>query len=89
MSKTVMNELIRELSAAHWACGAAKKSKQPFCIGCYAALSPAQRKALSRRVGQGYEEANASATHSLRRNREIGWLSGTAGWPSEDAAKHH
>jgi hypothetical protein len=66
MSKTVANELVRELSGAHCACGATKKSKQPFCSSCCATLSPTQRKALSQRVGEGYEEAYALAVHILR-----------------------
>jgi hypothetical protein len=68
-----VNKLIRELSGVQCACGAVKKSNQPFCVSCHAALSPGQRKALFRRVGEGYEEAYASAIHSLR---ELGRMDG-------------
>lgn len=52
-------------------CGAHKKPRQTFCIRCYRSLNASQKAALYRRVGEGYEEAHASALTTLRKNGRV------------------
>jgi hypothetical protein len=64
--------LIRELSSDRCFCGATKRPMQSFCRPCYSSLPPLLRKALYKRVGEGYEHAYDEAAAFLR-SRE-GWL---------------
>lgn len=58
-------EIIRELSGTTCHCGATKEKNQTFCKRCYFALEPGQRRALYRRVGNGYEQAYDAAVEAL------------------------
>src|SRR5579859_7574064 len=58
--------LIRELRGTVCRCGRTKNTMQTFCRACYFLLTPAQRKALYRHVGEGYEEAYADAERVLK-----------------------
>ncbi len=65
-----MNETafyIGELKGDGCQCGAKKKPGQPFCYRCYRTLPEEMRKALYRRVGNGYEQAYDAA---------VAWLTG-------------
>jgi len=49
------------------ACQGEKNERQTFCRKCYYRLTMATRKALYRRIGEGYEEAFAKAMNELSR----------------------
>jgi hypothetical protein len=57
---------VRELEGTRCYCGAKKQGNQSFCRDEYYALPPAQRQALYRRIGDGYEEAYKNAREYLR-----------------------
>ena len=61
----IVDELVRELSGPLCRCGARKVRGQTFCKPCYFALPPPLRVALYRGIGNGYEEAYASAVGTL------------------------
>ena len=52
-----MSQLARELIGTTCRCGNSKQTKQTFCRKCYYSLPPEMRRALYRRMGEGYEEA--------------------------------
>ena len=58
-------ELIAELQGTACRCGSTKRPKQTFCHTCYYSLSADTRRALYRRVGEGYEEAYDEAIREL------------------------
>jgi hypothetical protein len=58
-------ELIAELRGSTCPCGEAKEPWHTFCRRCYYKLSPAQRKALYKKIGDGYEDAYADAMLTL------------------------
>lgn len=60
-----MSRLIQELYGTICRCGKLKAAKQTFCGPCYFALPLPMRKALYRRVGEGYEQAYAAASEFL------------------------
>ena len=60
-----VHDLLRELRGTTCRCGAAKRTRETFCRDCYYRLSPPQRRALYRLVGEGYEEAYAAAVAKL------------------------
>jgi hypothetical protein len=64
-------ELIRALAGTACVCGAAKQPKMSHCRACYYSLTPAQRCALYRRVGSGYEQAYADSLLALRAKGRI------------------
>lgn len=47
-------------------CGRRKISRQSFCRACYKVLPEHLKKALYNRIGEGYEEAHASARSWLK-----------------------
>lgn len=59
--------LVDELSGDTCQCGKPKQRMNTFCRSCYYSLSPAQRKALYHRIGEGYEEAYDVAIATLGR----------------------
>jgi len=58
-------ELIAELAGTVCRCGSTKVARQTFCKRCYYRLPEFLRRALYRRVGQGYEQAYAQAAKML------------------------
>jgi len=54
-------ELIQELRGVVCRCGREKHSGETFCKACYFRLPPLLRRALYKRVGEGYENAYAEA----------------------------
>lgn len=52
---------INELKSNECQCGRDKKPDYAFCFTCYDSLPWEMRKALWRRVGNGYEEAYEEA----------------------------
>lgn len=58
-------DLVNELRGTTCRCRANKKRGQTFCKACYYALPTKLRRALYRRVGEGYEEAYAEAVNFL------------------------
>jgi hypothetical protein len=60
-------ELLQALMGTECICGAAKGVKMSHCRGCYFALPGAQRKALYRRIGEGYAEAFDASLATLRK----------------------
>lgn len=60
-------ELVKSLvSEVCPACDKTKKERQTFCSRCYYKLSGAQRKALYRLIGEGYEHAFDDAMKTLK-----------------------
>lgn len=47
------------------ACGATKQASNSFCRSCYFELDAGSRRALYRKVGEGYEQAMAGALNEL------------------------
>lgn len=64
-------KLIRELRGTLCRCGKEKGSMKAFCRQCYYTLSQAQRNSLYNLVGQGYEQAYASAVETLERRGRL------------------
>lgn len=58
--------LVKELAGERCACGAAKQPRQTFCRNCYYRLPETLRKALYKRLGQGYEWAYRTAREYLK-----------------------
>lgn len=56
-----VKELLKELASTTCRCGKDKKAKETFCKTCYFLLPMAKRRALYKRVGEGYEEAYQDA----------------------------
>jgi len=60
-------ELVKSLvSEVCPACDKAKKKRQTFCSRCYYKLTKAQRTALYRLIGEGYEAAFEDAMKTLK-----------------------
>lgn len=57
----IQHELIRELAGPLCFCKRVKTPSQTFCKWHYFALPSEMKKALYKRVGEGYEEAYAAA----------------------------
>ena len=66
MTERTLVELVKELGGATCQCGKLKTSRQTFCRRCYFQLSGVIRARLYELVGQGYEEAYASAMEILK-----------------------
>lgn len=60
-------ELVSELQGRRCRCGKEKNRSQTFCRACYFLLPEPMRKALYRRLGQGYEEAYQAAVDYFNR----------------------
>ncbi|MGH9767211.1 MAG: hypothetical protein ACREAB_07230 [Blastocatellia bacterium] len=56
---------LRELQTRTCYCGAEKREGQTFCRAEYFKLTPALRRALYNRIGQGYKEACQDAREYL------------------------
>ena len=59
------HNLVRELRGTACRCGNVKHSMQTFCAGCYYKLPGEMRRALYRRMGDGYEDAYSAAAKRL------------------------
>jgi len=59
------HELARELLSEKCPCGRRKQSRKTFCSTCYHSLPTTIKYALYLRIGEGYEEAYASAAKHL------------------------
>lgn len=59
------HELLKELIGGVCRCGRAKRPHETFCKGCYWSLGNNERRALYKRMGEGYEEAYAAAAAFL------------------------
>jgi hypothetical protein len=57
--------LLTELRGSRCRCGVPKMPGRTFCRKCYYALSEAVRKALYKRMGNGYQEAYEVAVRAL------------------------
>lgn len=57
--------LIRELQGGFCRCGGTKPYGRTFCGACYHALPMANRRALWKLMGQGYEAAYTEACRLL------------------------
>lgn len=64
MDKTT-KELVEELGGTKCQCGRSKKRANTFCSKCFYSLPKDQQRALYKRLGDGYEEAYATAMESL------------------------
>lgn len=58
--------LIRELRGNKCLCGRDKPSGKTFCYLCYHELPDTLKRAIYKRVGQGYEEAYVSCVAVLK-----------------------
>jgi hypothetical protein len=80
-----MNELtlslVRELRSSNCRCGSEKESGHTFCRTCYYRLQPGLRKALYRRLGEGYQQAYEAAS------KVLGFDSAPASRPSLEVGK--
>lgn len=61
--------LVHELARPACRCGRVKRPRQTFCSRCFQRLPPALKRALYRRIGEGYEEAYAAAVAALEGSR--------------------
>lgn len=59
------NQAVAELTTTRCRCGKGKASGKSFCYFCFAKLDQASKKALYKRVGDGYEEAYTAAVKKL------------------------
>lgn len=59
-------DAVWALQGRQCACGRAKGTMKSFCNKCYYALPPAMKRALYKRVGQGYEQAYTRALERLK-----------------------
>lgn len=59
-------ELVRELCGTKCQCGSNKRSGELFCRSCYHSLPYDMKRALYRRLGNGYEEAYDAAVRTLK-----------------------
>lgn len=53
--------ILRELGGVKCFCGKKKTANQSFCVGHYIALPVEMKRAMYKRVGEGYEAAYADA----------------------------
>jgi len=58
-------DLLKELAGSACRCGRVKRPRQTFCSRCFQRLPPALKRALYRRIGEGYEAAYQAAVASL------------------------
>jgi hypothetical protein len=66
--KPPVNDYARALASNECACGKDKKPGYAFCYGDYAALPDKMKRALWKRIGQGFEEAYEAAIKWLEEN---------------------